>query len=83
MNHRSCSIFVMMINVPGKGSDPEWNDTFVFGVSDDVPELLIKIMDSDGPSGDDFVGEAKAAMKKRDLLHKKNKAVVAGKSLSY
>ncbi|KAG8374891.1 hypothetical protein BUALT_Bualt10G0042800 [Buddleja alternifolia] len=43
----------------GKGSDPEWNETFVFGVSDDVPELLIKIMDSDGPSGDDFVGEAK------------------------
>ncbi|KAK4488236.1 hypothetical protein RD792_004004 [Penstemon davidsonii] len=43
----------------GKGSDPEWNETFVFGVSDDVPELLIKIMDSDGPSGDDVVGEAK------------------------
>ncbi|KAL3833521.1 hypothetical protein ACJIZ3_008257 [Penstemon smallii] len=43
----------------GKGSDPEWNETFVFGVSDDVPELLIKILDSDGPSGDDVVGEAK------------------------
>lgn len=43
----------------GKGSDPEWNETFVFGVSDEVPELLIKILDSDGLSGDDFVGEAK------------------------
>ncbi|KAL0373231.1 UNVERIFIED_CONTAM: Elicitor-responsive protein 3 [Sesamum calycinum] len=43
----------------GKGSDPEWNETFVFALSDDVPELLIKILDSDGVSGDDFVGEAK------------------------
>ncbi|KAL2544042.1 C2 domain-containing protein [Forsythia ovata] len=43
----------------GKGSDPEWNENFVFALSDDVPELLIKIMDSDGTSEDDFVGEAK------------------------
>ncbi|EYU38371.1 hypothetical protein ABFS82_05G100700 [Erythranthe guttata] len=43
----------------GKGSDPEWNETFVFTVSDDVPELLIKLLDSDGVSADDFVGEAK------------------------
>ncbi|KAK6130045.1 hypothetical protein DH2020_036172 [Rehmannia glutinosa] len=43
----------------GKGCDPEWNESFLFGLSDDVPELLIKIFDSDGTSGDDFVGEAK------------------------
>ncbi|CAI9784557.1 unnamed protein product [Fraxinus pennsylvanica] len=43
----------------GKGSDPEWNETFVFALSDDVPELSIKIMDSDNTSDDDFVGEAK------------------------
>ncbi|KAL3619312.1 c-5 sterol desaturase [Castilleja foliolosa] len=43
----------------GKGCDPEWNENFVFSLSDDIPELLIKILDSDGPSGDDFVGEAK------------------------
>ncbi|KAI3453682.1 hypothetical protein Pfo_010345 [Paulownia fortunei] len=43
----------------GKGCDPEWNENFVFALSDDVPELLIKILDSDGISGDDFVGEAK------------------------
>ncbi|PKU64196.1 Elicitor-responsive protein 3 [Dendrobium catenatum] len=42
----------------GKGSEPEWNETFVFNVSDDVPELAIKLMDSDTFS-DDFVGEAK------------------------
>lgn len=46
-------------NFAGKGSDPEWNETFVFSLSDDVPELSIKIMDSDNTSDDDFVGEAK------------------------
>ncbi|KAF0908475.1 hypothetical protein E2562_025439 [Oryza meyeriana var. granulata] len=42
----------------GAGSEPEWNETFVFTVSDDVPELNVKIMDSDALSADDFVGEA-------------------------
>ncbi|RWW44513.1 hypothetical protein BHE74_00049738 [Ensete ventricosum] len=42
----------------GKGSDPEWNESFVFTVSDSVPELTIKLMDSDTGSSDDFVGEA-------------------------
>ncbi|KAG0447780.1 hypothetical protein HPP92_028146 [Vanilla planifolia] len=45
----------------GKGSDPEWNETFVFTISDDVPELSIKLMDSDLTS-DDFVGEAKVPL---------------------
>ncbi|PIN27229.1 putative Ca2+-dependent phospholipid-binding protein [Handroanthus impetiginosus] len=43
----------------GKGCEPEWNETFVFALSEDVPELSIKILDSDGISGDDFVGEAR------------------------
>ncbi|RVX09033.1 Elicitor-responsive protein 3 [Vitis vinifera] len=42
----------------GKGSDPEWNEHFVFTISEGISELTIKIMDSDSGSGDDFVGEA-------------------------
>ncbi|KAG8060104.1 hypothetical protein GUJ93_ZPchr0002g23463 [Zizania palustris] len=42
----------------GKGSNPEWNENFVFTVSDLATELLIKLLDSDTGSGDDFVGEA-------------------------
>jgi C2 domain len=41
----------------GKGTDPDWNETFVFSTSEDVTELIIKLMDSDVDS-DDFVGEA-------------------------
>ncbi|KAM0945158.1 putative C2 domain-containing protein [Dioscorea sansibarensis] len=43
----------------GKGSDPEWNETFMFTLSDHASELRIRIMDSDTFSSDDFVGEAK------------------------
>lgn len=46
-----------MINV-GKGSEPEWNETFVFTISEGASELTLKILDSDNGSGDDFVGEA-------------------------
>ncbi|PON86445.1 C2 domain containing protein [Trema orientale] len=43
----------------GKGTEPEWNETFVFNVnSDGVSELTLKILDSDTGSQDDFVGEA-------------------------
>ncbi|KAI8545184.1 hypothetical protein RHMOL_Rhmol07G0021900 [Rhododendron molle] len=42
----------------GKGTTPEWNETFVFTLSDGVSEIKIKIMDSDNCSEDDFVGEA-------------------------
>ncbi|XP_077223751.1 elicitor-responsive protein 3-like [Tasmannia lanceolata] len=42
----------------GKGTEPEWNETFVFNVSDGVSDLTLKIMDSDTGSADDFVGEA-------------------------
>lgn len=42
----------------GKGSDPEWNETFVFNLTEGVSELNLKIMDSDVGTDDDFVGEA-------------------------
>ncbi|KAJ8766126.1 hypothetical protein K2173_021643 [Erythroxylum novogranatense] len=42
----------------GKGSEPEWNENFVFNVTDGVTELHLKILDSDTVGGDDFVGEA-------------------------
>ncbi|KAL6981892.1 c-5 sterol desaturase [Sarracenia purpurea var. burkii] len=40
------------------GSTPEWNETFVFTISEGVSELTIKLMDKDTFSSDDFVGEA-------------------------
>lgn len=43
----------------GAGNEPEWNETFVFTVSDTAAELAIKLMDSDTFSNDDFVGETK------------------------
>ncbi|KAJ8767653.1 hypothetical protein K2173_018211 [Erythroxylum novogranatense] len=42
----------------GKGTEPEWNESFVFTVTDGVAELHLKILDSDPMGGDDFVGEA-------------------------
>ncbi|WOL05849.1 elicitor-responsive protein 3 isoform X1 [Canna indica] len=42
----------------GKGSNPDWNENFVFTISGNVPELTIKLMDSDSGTHDDFVGEA-------------------------
>ncbi|XP_066350416.1 elicitor-responsive protein 3-like [Miscanthus floridulus] len=42
----------------GKGCEPEWNETFVFTVSDGATELFIKLLDSDDGTNDDFVGEA-------------------------
>ncbi|MED6216649.1 hypothetical protein PIB30_009536 [Stylosanthes scabra] len=40
-----------------QGSNPEWNETFVFNVSDGVKDIQLKIMDQDLGSCDDFVGE--------------------------
>ncbi|CAL2260106.1 unnamed protein product [Prunus armeniaca] len=45
------------------GSNPEWNESFVFGVSDDVNELHVMIMDKDTGSKDDFVGELTIPLK--------------------
>uniref|UniRef100_A0A0C9SAF4 TSA: Wollemia nobilis Ref_Wollemi_Transcript_3741_851 transcribed RNA sequence n=1 Tax=Wollemia nobilis TaxID=56998 RepID=A0A0C9SAF4_9CONI len=42
----------------GKGSNPEWNERFVFSISEGVNELTLKILDSDAANSDDLVGEA-------------------------
>lgn len=42
----------------GQGTNPEWNESFLFTVTDDVTELRLKIMDKDTFTADDFVGEA-------------------------
>ncbi|KAA3475882.1 elicitor-responsive protein 3-like [Gossypium australe] len=41
----------------GKGSEPEWNEDFIFNIFEGASELALKIMDSDTGSQDDFVGE--------------------------
>ncbi|XP_059302834.1 elicitor-responsive protein 3-like [Lycium ferocissimum] len=42
----------------GEGSEPEWNETFIFTIGHDTEEITLKIMDNDTFSSDDFVGEA-------------------------
>ena len=42
----------------GQGSEPQWNESFVFTVNDGASELNLKIMDKDTFTKDDFVGEA-------------------------
>ncbi|CAN6461796.1 unnamed protein product [Victoria cruziana] len=42
----------------GRGTEPEWNETFLFNLSEGVSEISLKIMDSDKLNDDDFVGEA-------------------------
>ncbi|XP_010533699.1 PREDICTED: C2 domain-containing protein At1g63220 [Tarenaya hassleriana] len=42
----------------GQGSDPEWNETFMFTVTEGTSELRMKILDKDTFTEDDFVGEA-------------------------
>ncbi|KAK7282066.1 hypothetical protein RIF29_10581 [Crotalaria pallida] len=43
----------------GAGSNPRWNESFLFTVSDSVSELNLRLMDKDSFSKDDFLGEAK------------------------
>ncbi|KAI4370064.1 hypothetical protein MLD38_018449 [Melastoma candidum] len=43
----------------GQGTEPEWNETFVFTISGEATDLSLKIMDKDNFSSDDFLGEAK------------------------
>jgi len=51
------------INVnAGQGSEPEWNEAFVFNVSEGVSDLRLKIMDSDSTTAHDLVGEATYAI---------------------
>ncbi|CAI9292204.1 hypothetical protein Lser_V15G31642 [Lactuca serriola] len=47
----------------GKGSNPEWNETFLFDVSSkETADLKIKIMDSDTGNADDLVGHASISL---------------------
>lgn len=58
LRHRIVLIVNRSTHTVGKGTEPEWNENFVFTISDGVSELTIKIMDSDSGSDDDLVGEA-------------------------
>ncbi|MCE3050543.1 hypothetical protein HAX54_047485, partial [Datura stramonium] len=42
----------------GEGTEPEWNETFIFTISRDVEEITLKIMDKDTFSSDDFIGQS-------------------------
>ncbi|KAI4355010.1 hypothetical protein L6164_003829 [Bauhinia variegata] len=44
------------------GSNPQWNQTFLFTVSDSASELNLRIMDKDNFSSDDFLGEATVSL---------------------
>ncbi|KAL5061973.1 hypothetical protein RYX36_023710 [Vicia faba] len=41
----------------GAGSNPQWNETFLFTVSDSTSELNLKIMEKDNYNNDDNIGE--------------------------
>ncbi|KAK7399238.1 hypothetical protein VNO78_10417 [Psophocarpus tetragonolobus] len=41
----------------GQGSEPDWNENFIFNVSEGVSDLRLKIMDSDSTTAHDLVGE--------------------------
>ncbi|WJX92739.1 hypothetical protein P8452_74340 [Trifolium repens] len=42
----------------GAGSNPQWNETFLFTVSDSASELNLKLMEKDNFTNDDNIGEA-------------------------
>ncbi|ONK71366.1 uncharacterized protein A4U43_C04F7810 [Asparagus officinalis] len=46
----------------GKGVEPEWNENFVFTVSNNVSGFKIRLMDSDSGNEDDFVGEVEISL---------------------
>ncbi|XP_040365810.1 elicitor-responsive protein 3 isoform X1 [Rosa chinensis] len=46
-----------------QGSNPEWNEKFVFRVTEGVTELKMTIMDKDTATRDDFVGELSIPLK--------------------
>ncbi|KAI3721190.1 hypothetical protein L2E82_32196 [Cichorium intybus] len=51
----------------GRGSNPRWNQKFTFRVeypgADDQPKLLLKIMDHDTFSSDDYLGQTTIHLK--------------------
>ncbi|CAN8245351.1 unnamed protein product [Cochlearia groenlandica] len=42
----------------GQGTTPEWNETFIFTVSEGTEELTVKLFDKDVGTEDDSIGEA-------------------------
>ncbi|KAI3909514.1 hypothetical protein MKW92_049741 [Papaver armeniacum] len=42
----------------GRGSEPEWNESFLFTISEGASELLIKLWDNDTGRKDDVIGVA-------------------------
>ncbi|KAI3854139.1 hypothetical protein MKX03_022152 [Papaver bracteatum] len=42
----------------GRGSEPEWNESFLFTISEGSSELLIKLWDNDTGRKDDVIGVA-------------------------
>lgn len=54
-------IFFSLINA-GQGSKPEWNEKFTFKIEypsvDGQYKLILKLMDHDTFSSDDYLGEA-------------------------
>lgn len=42
----------------GQGTEPKWNENFLFTISDGITELKLRILDSDLATCDDIVGEA-------------------------
>ncbi|XP_026389860.1 C2 domain-containing protein At1g63220-like isoform X1 [Papaver somniferum] len=42
----------------GRGSEPEWNQSFIFTISEGSSELLIKLWDNDTGRKDDVIGVA-------------------------
>ncbi|KAK7340171.1 hypothetical protein VNO77_20866 [Canavalia gladiata] len=43
----------------GAGSNPSWNESFLFTVSDAASELKLRLFDKDTLTKDDFLGEVK------------------------
>ncbi|KAI3868143.1 hypothetical protein MKW92_016976 [Papaver armeniacum] len=42
----------------GRGSEPQWNESFLFTISEGASELLVKLWDNDIGKKDDVVGVA-------------------------
>lgn len=45
------------MGISGGGSEPEWNESFQFSVHGEPNKLLLKLMDKDSYTSDDFLGE--------------------------
>lgn len=46
------------MKILGAGSNPQWNETFLFTISDSASELNLRVMEKDKFSNDDNLGEA-------------------------